>query len=201
MKNIILLLVGLLMSISLWAKTIPGYFIDSLGNKVETEFKIRNRGTKQLPFFPIQSSEFKYTENGVVKKLKPGNCQKVVIDFFGTEYTFVSLTDSAVCKAMERESGIFAMPKISGEISLYKYDFLRYYYNGTNSSSSPVRGNILIKSNGEVFVRRFRDERKKQLIDFISDYEDLVTKIENKEIKTKDIEQIVEMYNLWHSQQ
>lgn len=199
----LLVIVVLAASVNVYAKKIPGLII-SKGESREVMFDIKVKLFDGEPNFErIQFKVRYYDENGKKQILRPDDADEIIFDFEGMEVRMISCPNTIGGGGMfSSSSRIFLKIEIDGPLKLY-----RYYYTQTNAGFNGGAGGVytpttsyqvenLIFQKGIGPLKQPRSLGwKKDMLEYFSDCPELRERIENKDLRKREIEAIVNYYN------
>jgi hypothetical protein len=179
------------------AKRLPGYYITTLGDTTHVIFNIPVKSLEDLPNFEKLHYRIKYYDKNKNKfELKPNDVREVVFDYKGYLIRMVSEKNTLqLGSVFSSHNQIFLHLVRDGKLRLYKY----YSSNrapATNASQVqyPAETHILKKRNEELFRPGYLTF-KKDMVAYLAECPELVSKIESRRYRAEDIIRIVEEYN------
>jgi hypothetical protein len=209
LKRLLIVTIVVLLPQLSFGKKWKGYYINQEGDTISVSYKIMTEPGSGDPLYAKLQNGVKCKENesGPYIRINAKSIKKLVIIVDNSPEEFVpSASDSLLDFAGFRKN-ILIHRKIRGPVTMYNH----YSYgstgfpagsgapgtvSGTHTGAALTIENILIKDDGST-LRVIHGGRRKDLVDFFSEYDKLVQKIENKELRPRDIDQIVMEYNVW----
>ncbi len=195
-KLTILLLLIVFVLVELEAKKVEGqiHYEDKI---VDVTFQIPVfRKAKKPNFEGLQYRIVYYDENGEAKKLKPNQAKEVRFIYENKTYRMISMKKLAGFSMKMLRDKIFLRLAIDGNLKLY------YYYDSSSAggpgiqiSLSNVERFIFQKNNGSL-VHYNGLAFRSFMTEYFKDCPSLSKKIEEKEFQKKDLEAIVNYYNM-----
>lgn len=179
--------------LSIQAKKIEGVIVFS-NKTVNVTFEIQSN--QLVRFMPdlasVQKGVTYYEANGEKKKLKPDAAKEIKFTINGEEFRMLSM--------VKDDKKLFLRILIDGNLKLFNF------YETQVTGGAPGAGGFSIPSThssddcllqkGEGELKKFKKGSfKKDMIEYLSDYPELCQKIENKEYKSDNLEDIVNFYN------
>jgi len=176
---------------------------------VQAIFKImKEPGTSSPLHAKLQNGiKCKTSKSGSYTKITARMACKLCIKVKDTYEEFVTYSSDSLFRLMPYSKYLFIHCIIRGPVSLYCY----YSYNsysfpggggsfgvgsGMYSGSTLTKEYTLIKDDGN-FMRFTDGAKRKDLMEFFEEYDELVQKLENKEIRPRELDRIVNEYNVW----
>jgi len=186
------------------AKKFPGYFVTKSHEKVEVDFDVRaNAFSGEIKYGKIQNKIKYFDSNNKKHTLRPDMALELVIDVYGDPIRFLSRANNLGLGSFFSGKNIFLRIMKDGRLKLFKVYETRstpgYYNASTNmvvgGTAKTVEKHVLQKDNGELFKTSLITF-KKDMARYLSDCPDLISKIENKQLRMQDMAQIVNEYNM-----
>lgn len=208
-KRIFITIVVLLIPLLIYSSSYEGYFITMEGDTIYATFKIMKAPGTGLPMYAkLQNSiKYKIEKSDKYSKVKACIARKLVMKVDNKYEEFVAASEDSLLKKIDFRKNLLIHRIVQGAVTLYCY----YFYDGssfttgtgnpgtvmaTHSTSTLIKEYILIKEDGN-YIKIVNGRKRKYIIEFLKEYTVLAQKIENKEIKTSEIELIVNEYNKW----
>lgn len=177
------LIIGLFMVVNLIGysqnkKYIDGYVITVTGDTISGKIKKANK--------EVSCNKFKFIDSkGEKIKIKIKNSDV---------FAYKRGSDLFFKKSYERPVVIGKMEGymkliIDGNVKLFRFNYISGGMNGV----SYYQDYYLEKEGAHILV--YKMSFKNNMIDYFSDNEELINKIENKELKYSDLEEIVSVFN------
>lgn len=195
-RIVIILLTGLIYISPLKAIKIEGKIIYGK-DTTEVIFKIPKLALKNKPDYAMLQNQIIYFDStGKKKVLLPDRADEITFTYNNMEIRMFSVLNTLnLGSSPARCDYLFLKLEIYGKLKMY-----HYYSFGSRggcmgcgtSGSSEV---ILQKRNEELVSSKMLTFRK-EMIEYFDDCPELAKKIESKELQKKDIEVIVDYYNL-----
>ncbi|MFB6317084.1 hypothetical protein [Saccharicrinis sp. FJH54] len=204
MKKIYLLLTLIVVfAIQINAKNLKGKIIT--GSDTSTVmFKIpKGFLSTQISYEKLQKKVKYFDVDGTKKILRPENAEEFRFMYKGKEIRFLSRRNNLYLGgAFSIRPRLFLKLEVDGKLKLFKYYGSQNSSGSFGASSGGMYGgvsmntvdNILQKGDGDLMQPNFY-RYKKELKEFLNDCPELCEKIDNKELKKRDLEEIVRFYN------
>lgn len=207
MRTPILIAILVAFSLHVHAKKIPGIIVKG-DESIHVNFEIKVSFIAGEPNFErIQYKVKYYNDAGKKVTLRPEDTDEILFYFGGVEVRMIScentLSSGNIFITSKR---IFLKIEIDGPLRLY-----RFYYSqmspgvggapggafpNNTSTYHTVNDFIFQKGNGELKSPRTLGWRK-DMIEYFSDCPALRERIESKDLRRKEVEEIVKYYNIY----
>jgi len=188
------------------AATFNGYYIDLNSDTIKIFIKVGKATLTEPAYAALQKEvKCKTERNAKYMKIDATMASKFVIYMEDEPVEFVSVPNDGRLDFVAQKDCVFLRPISYGAVTLYHY----YYYTssmaptaggGMTSYSNHNAGYLLMKEEGSVLKITGRGGRKKDLMEFFSDYKELARKIETKEINATKTVDLVNEYNTWKAE-
>jgi hypothetical protein len=200
MRSLLLIIALIAVSFAAYSKKIPGMII-SKGESREVTFELKIPLLSFEPNFERIQYKVKYYENGKKKTLRPDDADEIIFDYEGMEIRMISCENTiGGGTLLAPPKKIFLKLEIDGPLRLFRF----YFKASSNFSAGPGMGGgttyytvdnlIFQKGNGPLKKPR-QFGWKKDMLEYFSDCPALSERIESKDLKRKEIEEIVLYYN------
>jgi hypothetical protein len=204
-KTLLIGLIGLFCSSLASAKKLEGYFINQENDTIEVLFSIPTKFLSgQAHFESIQWRVKYYNSSNEKQILKPSQAKEFGFVFKGEQVRFLSRKNSLSLSGpfFGDTEYVFLKLEVEGKLKLFHFYSTQSSPGIYNASSGMMTGGyfysleryILQKDDGELFKPRgiaFRKDMAKYLFDCPT----VADRIEGRDLKKGDIEQIVVEYN------
>jgi hypothetical protein len=205
LKTTLSIILFVLVMQTMHATEAKGYYITLNNDTVYVKFKI------PLGFFDgdirhnaLQSKITYFDSLGKKQIIRPNGAKGYYFEYLGEKFLFVSLKNTiGLWSSLDNTTDyIFLSIKIEGPLRLYSYYYTQSTpgrYNGSSfsgGSSSVEEGYVLQKSGKDIF-KPSSLFFKRDMMAYFSDFPELAQKIEKKELKNNNMEEIVKEYNQW----
>lgn len=185
------------------AKRIEAKLVDINGEAFAVKLKVKvSVFSREVNCGLLQKKIVFFNSRGKRYKLRPDDIESLEFEYFGRKYLMYSVDDNLTFSRFRK---ILLKVEQDGYLKRFIY-FERqsggfYGSNGMyNSSSYTVAIDVLKKGNGPLYrVGSFRF--KKYMAEYFRDYPKLAEKISNKELRYRDLNTIIDLYNTWHTEQ
>ncbi|NOZ46096.1 MAG: hypothetical protein GXO79_04860 [Chlorobi bacterium] len=202
-KLFIVVVLGLICSAKVEAKKIKGKILFQ-DDTIEVIFNIPIKFFSQEPNYERLQYKVKYyNQSGKKVVIRPDDAEEIRFKYQSKEIRMLSLYNTlGLGNIFSISSNIFLKLEIDGNLKLFNYYYTQQAPGMYSASTGMVTGGysysvekyILQKGNGK--LKRTKGLTfKNDMISYFSDCPELVTKIENKEFRKKDIQSIVMYYN------
>ncbi len=125
--------------------------------------------------------------SGKKQVLRPSDAKEIIFDYYGKKIRMISVFSPNT--DISQNEKIFLKIIIDDYLKMYIYHYYQGgQYGGPSTANLLQKGDSLLKWPKNVFFR-------KDMVEYFSDCKELAEKIENKEYKDDDIEEIVKFYN------
>ena len=181
-----------------YGKKIPGTII-SKGESTDVMFEIKMPLMLGEPNFERLQYKVKYyDERGKKITLRPDNVDEIQFRYEGVEIRMISCASTpGIGNIFSSSTRIFLKLEMDGPLRLY-----RFYYKQTTGAGyggapgmTYVADNLIFqKGNGPLKQPRSLGW-KKDMLEYFSDCPELRERIESKDLRRKEIEEIVAYYN------
>ncbi|RAV99282.1 hypothetical protein [Pseudochryseolinea flava] len=198
----LIIIAALVASIQVFGRKIPGTII-SKGQSRQVMFDIKVKLLYDEPNFErIQFKVRYYDEAGKKQTLRPDDADEIIFDYEGMEVRMISCENTIGGNIFSSSKRIFLKIEIDGPLKLY-----RYYYTQTSPGFSGGAGGgytpgtsyqmeNLIFQKGDGPLKQPRTLGwKKDMLEYFSDCPALRERIEQKDLRRREIEAIVHYYN------
>jgi len=143
--------------------------------------------TGDIHYRKVQEKVKFIDSSGKKQVLRPSDAKEIILDYNGKKIRMVSVfkpnTD------ISQNDKIFLTIVIDDYLKMYCYHYYQGgQYGGPSTAYLLQKGDSLLKWPKNVFFR-------KDMVEYFSDCKELAEKIENKEYKDDNIEEIVKFYN------
>jgi len=179
-------------------KSMQGWIIGQNDDSLKVTFRVPYYILRQeVSISSIQSGIVYYINKNQKQILKPMFAKSIAII---TERNILTLYSKEIEETKElslktKKRKVFVERIIEGKINLYYYYTKRITGGGTDMSTTTVTSYILEKDNKtKVIVFNYLNDKSVIKANF-TDCSVLIKKIDEKEIKHRDIEEIVHFYN------
>ncbi len=200
MRSLILIATFVAVSLPSLAKKVSGGFIKD-GKTTETTFFIQVGLLMGEPNFERIQYKVKYLdENGKKKTLRPHDADEFWFDLDGMDVRMVSVENTlGLGNIFTSSPKIFLKIEIDGPLRLF-----RYYYKQTNTSMGAggmgttytyTVDNLVFQKRGGPLMKPRSLMWKKDMLEYFGDCPALSERIESKDLKRRDIDEIVFYYN------
>lgn len=198
-KRLLLNLIFLLFVLHAAAKNLDGIIIKGR-DSIKVTFRVPIGLLSGEPLYEkIQHKIDYYDAAGKRKKLRADDADEIQFNFNGQTIRMLSRLNSlALGNLFSSSINIFLKLEINGPVKLFKYYFTASRPSvGVGMGSAPYIevSSVLQKGNGAL-VLPSGFGMKKQMMDYFSDCPALVEKIQSKDFRMKEIEDMVNYYNL-----
>jgi len=210
MKKICILLLFLCVAYSTSARKIPGYIITAEGQKTEVILKVPFMLFGQPNFERLQRKVRYYDTNNKRQVLRPSQAHEISFSYKDKTYRMLSRQfDNPLAKLFTRDGYFFLHLVKDGKLKLFRYyetrrsggSMGRTGVSGMNSMGMSSHGTTysvqkyLLQKNDEPLFRTNFLTFKKDMAEYLKECEDVVKKINDKEYRNRDMEELVEEYN------
>lgn len=199
MKNYLWITALLVMSFQTYGKKIPGTII-SKGQSTDVMFEIKVPLLLDEPNFErIQYKVKYYDERGKKITLRPDNADEIRFRYDGIEIRMIScMSTSDIGNIFSSSTRIFLKLEMDGPLRLYRFYYKQTTgagYGGAPAMTYVAENFVFQKGNGPLKKPRSLGW-KKDMLEYFSDCPELRERIESKDLRKKEIEEIVAYYNL-----
>ncbi|MBY0478404.1 MAG: hypothetical protein K2Q24_12215 [Chitinophagaceae bacterium] len=198
-KKLLLNLIFLLFLLTAGAKDLDGIIIKGK-DSIKVTFRVPVGLLSGEPLYEkIQHKIDYYDAAGKRKKLKSDDADEIQFSFNGQTIRMLSRVNSlALGNLFSSSTNIFLKLEINGPVKLFKYYFTAARPGvgvGMGGGTYTEVSSVLQKGNGTLIMPAGFG-MKKQMMDYFSDCKALVEKIDSKEFRMKELEDMVNYYNL-----
>ena len=203
-KSISFTIVGILLACGVEAKKIDGTIIFR-NDTVSVTFNVPFKFLSQTPNYEKLQSKIKfYDSSGKKVKIRPDEAKEISFNHRDENIRMLSRPNTLAYKNIfSTNNNIFLKLEIDGDLKLFKHHFTR-----TSSQPMPGAGGSTMMVSNSYAVERYILQKgtgqlkqpkelsfRKDMMEYFSDCPALVEKIENRELRARDIKTIVNMYN------
>jgi hypothetical protein len=203
-KKIIFFTAALLIFDSANARKIPGQIIDRHGQTMEVVFNVPFKFLSSKPNFEKMQYRIAYYDAMNNRKiLKPDEATRIIFNYNNEEVRMLSCVNSIRAGSLfYSNTHIFLHLKIDGKLKLFNYYYTENSPGMYNSSTGGMTGGYSYSFSK--YVLQLGDEEllqprglafRKDMIAYLSDCPEVVSMIENRELRKGDLEIIVLHYN------
>ena len=196
LKSLSLLTIALLLSASAMAAKLPGTIIRN-GVAEEVTLKVNTNLLGDLKLITMQYKITYYDKKGGKHKIRPGEADEVTFDFKGEKIRMISVENNLYSGSIFRGNGpeIFLHSIIEGNLHLYEFFYETHSMGPNNTMVSNIAVDwVLQKGNGPLYIPEHIGFRK-SMLRFLDDCPAVSEKVEERELRRRDLELLVIYYN------
>ena len=196
-RNVFLLICALTLSFAAQAVKLPGQiYRDGVIEDVTLRVKTNLLGDLQL--ITMQYKIIYFDKKGNKHKLRPGEADEIHFDFKGEHVRMICVDNNLYSGSIFRGNGrkIFLRNFIEGPLSLFEFYYESQTMAGPNGQM--VRNihvdYVLKKYDGPLFIPVHIGFRK-SMLQFLDDCPAVVEKLQDRELRRRNLETMVKYYN------
>lgn len=203
MKNFLVISILLVISIHAYGRKVKGEIIAN-GKLREVTFDIKVPLLVNEPnFHRLQYKIRYYDEAGKKQTLRPHDADEIRFDYEGREVRMISCPNTlGNGNIFSTSTRIFLKLEIDGPLRLYRHYYKEstpgFYTGGTGGFSGGttyIAENLIFQKGNGPLKQPKTLGWKKDMLDYFSDCPGLRERIDNKDLRRKEIEAIVIYYN------
>lgn len=204
MKRIYLLItIGLFLTFKIEAKRVEGKIV-RVKDTINVTFNIPvGLFTGEIDFEKLQHQIKYFDSTGKKITIKPDQVSEIQFEYRYEEFRILSRKKSSGLDGIcSNQDHIFLKLEVDGKLKMFSYyhmESMPMVYSASGSVMTgvyfyPVDKYVLQKENEELMIPGELSFRK-EMMEYLKDCPELFRKIENKELRKKDLETIVGFYN------